>query len=86
MIKRYWVLVSLGWCSMVLAQTAPVSVAPTEYVYTTTTTSTSDNTNTSTNTNNNNSTRMLSCRFFYSNNFLTSSFHFCFTHLKVFLF
>ncbi len=32
MNKRYWVLVSLGWCSVALAQTAPVSVAPTEYV------------------------------------------------------
>ena len=55
MIKRYWVLVSLGWCSMVLAQTAPTS-----YVYDTTTNSTSNNTNTSTstntNTNNNNNT------------------------------
>ncbi len=38
--------------SMVLAQTAPVSVAPTEYIYNTTTSNTSNNTN----TNNNNST------------------------------
>jgi hypothetical protein len=37
---------------MVLAQTAPVSVAPTEYIYNTTTSNTSNNTN----TNNNNST------------------------------
>ncbi len=44
--------------SMVLAQTAPVSVAPTEYIYNTTTSNTSNNTNnnTSTNTNNNTST------------------------------
>jgi hypothetical protein len=49
MVKRYWVLVSLGWCSMVLAQTAPTS-----YVYDTTTNSTSNSTNT--NNNNNNST------------------------------
>jgi hypothetical protein len=44
--------------SLVFAQTAPVSVAPTEYIYNTTTNSTSNNTNTSasTNTNNNNNT------------------------------
>jgi hypothetical protein len=41
--------------SLVFAQTAPVSVAPTEYIYNTTTNSTSNNTNTSTNTNNNTS-------------------------------
>lgn len=45
MIKRYWVLVALGWSSMVAAQT-------TNYVYDTTTNSTA----TSTNTNNNNNT------------------------------
>jgi hypothetical protein len=45
MIKHYWVLVALGWSSMVAAQT-------TNYVYDTTTNSTS----TSTNTNNNNNT------------------------------
>jgi hypothetical protein len=48
--------------SVVIAQTAPVSVAPTEYIYNTTTNSTSNNTNTnnntsaSTSTNNNNNT------------------------------
>jgi hypothetical protein len=42
--------------SLVFAQTAPVSVAPTEYIYNTTTNSTSNNTNTSTSTNTNNNT------------------------------
>lgn len=66
MIRRVLVgfVAASSAASMVLAQTAPVSVAPTEYIYNTTTTSSSNSTNnnnntstsTSTNTNNNNST------------------------------
>jgi len=59
-MKRFLIgfVAATSAASVVIAQTAPVSVAPTEYIYNTTTTSTSDNTNTttSTNTNNNNNT------------------------------